>query len=169
MKTKKQGIFKEMKRTILMWLILRELQRQGNTTYTKEESKQIRQGMRQYMDRVEFAEVMAKAMADWSFYQKLIPKYHIVLERPPRPIKDRYFLLVDSLVDTAINHDPSFIEKMSAKTGKSEDEGHIRVSCYGDDFCSFSDLLVELLTKYKVLWAVPVIPSLAYVAGVIFG
>ena len=155
-----------MKRTILLWLILRELQRRGNTTYNKAESKLIRQGKRQYMDRVLFAEDMSKSMADWSFYQKLIPKYHLVLEKPARPSKDKYYLLVESLIDTALNRQQPLIERMSEKTGKPEDENHIRVSCHGDDFCGISDLIMELATKYSTIW-IPVASAMSFGLGLI--
>jgi hypothetical protein len=74
-----------------------------------------------------------------------------------------------SLIESALSSEPAFFETMDKTTGNVEDKDFIRTSCFGDDFATYSGLVVEMLTKYKVLWAVPTIPSVAWLLGSIFG
>ena len=163
---RKESTIQAMWRTIKLWMVIRELQKRCNTTYTRKESKLIRQGKRQYLDRVEFSEDIAKSMANWTFYQKLVPKFHFVVDKPERFVVDEAYLLVESLLDSAINREKPLIDLMSTKTGVEEDSSHIRTSCHGDEFCGLSDLIMELVSKYSTIW-IPVASAVSFIVGII--
>jgi len=162
MKNKKKSIVGDMWRTIQMWLVLRELKKEVFFTANKEESKQIRQGKSKYVDKHEFAELIACKLADKSLYQPDWIPYGYFIYGHKRIEKDLYHNLATSLIESLRLHDPSLIESMSKATGKKEDKDFIRTSVKGDEFCSKSDFIIYLFTKYKVLWAIPITPNVAY-------
>lgn len=79
----------------------------------------------------------------------------------------------DLLVRLAIKYDYIVSKEGARKKAGDKRKGlcmqFVRLTEEGEELTGISDLLVLLLTKYKVLWAIPTIPSVAYLLGTIFG